>query len=59
MIRIGCDAICVQLFVELRKHGQTEYQILSNYWFYRLVFESVPHMVSTHVHGCCTVFTLQ
>ena len=27
MIRIGCDAICVQLFVELRKHGQTEYQI--------------------------------
>lgn len=22
------------------------------------VFESVPHMVSTHMHGCCTVSTL-
>ena len=31
---------------------------ISKYWFHWQVFESVPHMLSTYMYGCCTVSTL-
>ena len=31
---------------------------ISKYWFHWQVFESVPHVLSTYMYGCCTVSTL-